>query len=162
MTQAAAKLTSSQEDYLEVILALSRAQNVARVRDIAKRLGVGKSAVTAALKTLAKRDLVNYDPYQFITLTDLGQAAAQRIDDKHVTLRRFFQRVLGLRREPAEANACRMEHYADDIVLRRLRCLGEFMQTADEDDRTPQEAFGEFLADWTDNDVSRSEGRRDR
>jgi len=150
MTQAATKLTSSQEDYLEAILALIRQESVARVRDIAKRLGVGKSAVTAALKTLAKRELVNYDPYQFITLTEQGQAAAEQIDDKHVTLRRFLQRVLGLEHDVAEANACRMEHYADEAVLRRLRCLGEFMQaTADEAD-TPQDAFRRFLAGWKD------------
>ena len=150
MMQTAMKLTSSQEDYLEAILALIRQGRVARVRDIAKRLGVGKPAVTAALKTLAKRELVNYDPYQFITLTERGQAAAERIDDWHVTLRRFLQRVLGLGHNVAEANACRMEHCADEVVLRRLRCLGEFMQTAADDADTPQEAFQRFMTGWTD------------
>ena len=47
------------EDYLEGIIVLVRRDRVARVRDIAGRMGVGMSSVTAALKSLSKRKLVN-------------------------------------------------------------------------------------------------------
>ena len=114
------KLTSSKEDYLEAIWALESEDGVARVRDIAARLDVGKSAVTAALKSLAKRDLVNYAPYEFITLTDRGRELAKEVDRRHQVLRRFLMEVLGLEAEVAEANACRMEHVVDNVVLERL------------------------------------------
>ena len=114
------ELTSSKEDCLEAIWALERQDGVARVRDIAARLDVGKSAVTAALKSLAKRDLVNYDPYQFITLTDRGRELAKKVDRCHQVLRRFLTEVLGLKADVAEANACRMEHVVDNVVLERL------------------------------------------
>ena len=70
-------LSRSLEDYLETILLLVRRKRVARVRDIAKRLNVGMPAVTAALKALSKRKLVNYDPYQVVTLTDRQQRRGQ-------------------------------------------------------------------------------------
>ena len=114
------ELTSSKEDCLEAIWALERQDGVARVRDIAARLEVGKSAVTAALKSLAKRELVNYDPYQFITLTDRGRELAREVARRRQVLRRFLTEILGLEAEVAEANACRMEHVVDNVVLQRL------------------------------------------
>lgn len=146
VTKPARKLTSSQEDYLEAILALVRQENVARVRDIARRLGVGKSAVTGALKILAKRKLVNYDPYEFITLTERGQAAAERVIDRHVMLRHFCRHVLALDDDVAEANACRLEHHADDELLARLEQLVTFMETTRPDGLSVREGFHRFLA----------------
>ena len=105
---------------MEAIWALQCEGGVARVRDIAARLDVGKSAVTAALKSLAKRKLVNYDPYQFITLTDRGRELAKEVARRHQVLRRFMTEILGLEAEVAEANACRMEHVVDNVVLQRL------------------------------------------
>lgn len=105
---------------MEAIWALQCEGGVARVRDIAARLDVGKSAVTAALKSLAKRELVNYDPYQFITLTDRGRKLAKEVARRHQVLRRFMTEILGLETEVAEANACRMEHVVDNVVLQRL------------------------------------------
>ena len=121
------KLSSSKEDYLEAILCLVRQNRVARVRDIALRLGVGMSSVTSALKVLSKRELVNYDPYQFVTLSDRGRHLAEQISRRHDDLRSFLAEVLGLPAQVAEANACRMEHAMDDEVLERFRALAEFV-----------------------------------
>jgi DtxR family Mn-dependent transcriptional regulator len=121
------KLTASLEDYLEAVLFLVRANRVARVRDIAAHVGVGSPAVTAALKTLAKRGLVNYEAYQLITLTPRGRELAERISRRHHALRRFFSDVLGLEPEAAQANACRVEHVMDDDALERLIQFDEFV-----------------------------------
>jgi len=121
------KLTSSLEDYLEAILFVVRQKRVARVRDIAERVGVGMPSVTAALKTLARRKLVNYDPYQAVTLTDRGRELAEQISHRHHALRRFLADVLGLDSDAADANACRMEHAVDDELLERLIRFAEFI-----------------------------------
>ncbi|MFP4053820.1 MAG: metal-dependent transcriptional regulator [Phycisphaerae bacterium] len=135
MAKTAKKLTASQEDYLEAILLLVREGRVARVRDIAGHLGVGKPSVTAALKGLAKRKLVNYDPYQYITLTDAGREVAERIERRHNVLRDFLQNILGVDAETAEANACRMEHAVDQQVMQRLKAFAEFAETCPQFDR---------------------------
>jgi len=120
------RLTRSQEDYLEAIWALVRANRVARVRDIAHHLDVGMPSVTAALKTLAERGLVNHDPYQLITLTDAGREAAREISRGHQVISRFLSDVLGMDAKSADANACRMEHAADKVLLERLSDFVEF------------------------------------
>jgi DtxR family Mn-dependent transcriptional regulator len=115
------------EDYLEAVLFLVRQNRVARVRDIAARLGVGMPSVTAALKALAHRKLVNYDPYQYVTLTAHGQELAEQISRHHYDLRSFLADVLGLDSATAESNACRMEHAMDEQALERLRFFAEFI-----------------------------------
>ncbi len=123
------KLTSSLEDYLEAILYLVRRKQVARVRDIADRVGVGMPSVSTALKSLAKRGLVNYDPYEAVTLTTRGREVAEGVSQRHHLLRRFLTDVLGLDSETADANACRMEHAVDDALLDRLMHFSVFIRT---------------------------------
>ena len=65
----AATLSSSLEDYLEVIFHLVAAKQVARVKDIAKKIQVKNSSVTGALRPLADKGLINYTPYDVVTLT---------------------------------------------------------------------------------------------
>ena len=139
----ARKLTSSQEDYLEAILLLVRRGQVARVRDIAKLLNVGMPSVTAALKILSKRELVNYDPYQVITLTDHGQEMAEGVNRRHDLLNKFFVEVLGLDEPTAEANACRMEHAVDSALVERLTKFVEFIHGCP---RAGEDWVGEFAA----------------
>jgi Mn-dependent DtxR family transcriptional regulator len=70
-------LTSAMEDYLEAIYHLEKERRIARVRDIANRLGVKMSSVTSALKSLGGRGLIQYDPHQFITLTEAWDKKGQ-------------------------------------------------------------------------------------
>jgi DtxR family Mn-dependent transcriptional regulator len=86
-------------------------------------------SVTTALKGLASRKLVNYDPYEAVTLTDRGREVAEEISGRHFALRRFLTDVLGLDSESADANACRMEHAVDDALLVRLTRFAEFIHT---------------------------------
>ena len=73
------KLSASQEDYLEAIFNLFNTGAVVRSKDIAKSLEVGMSSVTGALRSLGEKKLINYKPYEYITLTDSGQKVAALI-----------------------------------------------------------------------------------
>ncbi len=123
-----AKLTASLEDYVESIYHIAVRQGAARVTDIAADLDVAKSSVTAALKNLSARGLVNYDPYSVVTLTDDGERAARRVVRRHVILGKFLQEVLGISSEVAEANACRLEHAMEADVVDRLLEFVEFIE----------------------------------
>jgi DtxR family Mn-dependent transcriptional regulator len=136
-------LTASLEDYIEAILLLVRRGRVARVRDIARMIGVGMPSVTAALKTLSKRGLVNYDPYEVVTLTDRGREAAEDVSLRHATIRRFLTEVLGLSPGDAETNACRIEHAVDQSLLERLAALVEYMRRCPRVSRIRLADFGE-------------------
>ena len=113
-------LSESLEDYLETILNLEKKNKVARVKDIADKLGVLRGSVTGALKTLAEKELINYEPYSYITLTRRGMAIAREVNRRHTVIRNFLENVLLIRPERAEANACRMEHAMDKVAIDRL------------------------------------------
>ncbi len=137
------KLTASQEDYLEAIWALIWAEGVARVSDIADRLHVSMPSVTGALKTLAKRELAEYTPHKYVTLTDRGMELAERISARHKVLRKFLTDVLTVGNNIANSNACRIEHAVDEVVSERLRCFVEFLSQDAEASRLV-EKFNDF------------------
>jgi DtxR family Mn-dependent transcriptional regulator len=120
-------LSASLEDYLEAIYMIARHKRVARAKDIAGRLGVNRSSVTGALHSLAERELVNYAPYDLITLTPAGERIAARISRRHTLLRDFFVRVLGVEASEAEESACRMEHAVSEAVFDRLAQFVDFI-----------------------------------
>ena len=142
----ARKLSASQEDYLEAILSLTRDSGAARVRDIAERLGVAMPSVSGALKALARRKLVHYQPYELVTLSDRGGQLAEGIVRRHGVLRRFLTDVLGMDRPTAEANACRLEHAADDVLLQRLGWFVEFLSQRKPTGRNCLAAFRRFCS----------------
>ncbi len=60
-------LSASLEDYLEAIFHIEQEKHAARAKDITERLQVSGASVTAALRTLAEKKLINYAPYDLIT-----------------------------------------------------------------------------------------------
>jgi len=122
-------LSESLEDYLEAIYHVVLAKQAARATDIRDRMGVNRSSVTGALRALAERGLVNYAPYDLVTLTDSGQATAERVVRRHRVLRDFLVKVLAVDDEIAETAACGMEHHIGKVVVERLGCLAEFLES---------------------------------
>jgi DtxR family Mn-dependent transcriptional regulator len=122
-----AVLSESLEDYLEAIFHIVAAKQAARASDISDRLGVKRSSVTGALRALAERGLVNYAPYDIITLTEAGRAEAMDVVHRHGVLRDFFVEVLGMDEALADEAACGMEHHAGKVLLGRLAHLAQFV-----------------------------------
>jgi DtxR family Mn-dependent transcriptional regulator len=113
-------LTPALEDYLEAIFNLCRVDRAARSRDIAENLNVHKSTVTAALKSLGHLRLVNYSPYEAVTLTMEGRRLAEDVIRRHQALRDFFIDILKVEAGMAEKAACGMEHAIPREIVDRL------------------------------------------
>ena len=135
-------LSESLEDYLETILALEKSQKVARVKDIADRMGVLRGSVTGAVKNLADKGLINYAPYSFITLTPKGEAIAREVTRRHRVIKAFLQDVLLLEEKQADENACRMEHAMDKDAIDRLV---QFIEYIDHCPRAGSDWLGAFV-----------------
>ena len=103
------KLHMSGEDYLETILILEQSQSEVRAVDIAERMGVTKPSVSYATKRLRESGYITMDKTGLITLEPKGLAIAREMLDRHHTLTNFLVR-LGVDRETAEADACKIEH----------------------------------------------------
>lgn len=123
-----ATLSASLEDYLEAIFHIQREKRAARPKDISRRLNVGNSSVTGALKALAARQLVNYAPYDVVTLTPTGEEAARDVVWRHETLREFFIKILAADADLAEKAACEMEHAVPSELIDRLVRFVEFVE----------------------------------
>lgn len=120
-------LSASLEDYLEAILRIISQKGAAKAKDIAKALKVNNSSVTGALKMLAQKGMVNYAPYDVITLTDTGRTLAVDIARRHESLRTFFHTVMAVYDEMADEMACKMEHMVTSDMLERFEALTAFM-----------------------------------
>ncbi len=138
-------LSASLEDYLEAIFNLACESNVARSKDIAKLLGVSKSSVTGALRVLKEKGLANYKPYDSITLTKTGQAAAAVVVRKHNILKSFFVNVLGIEKDVAQQAACKAEHILGPEVIARLLSFIEFVTKNGEKGYSLADKFKKFF-----------------
>ena len=120
-------LSASLEDYLEAIFNLTRQSTVARSKDIAERLSVARPSVTGALRLLAQKGLVNYEPYGLVSLTKAGQVKAAAVARKHAIITSFFINVLGVDANSAAEAACRAEHTLGKHITGKLMSFVEFV-----------------------------------
>ncbi|TVQ21982.1 MAG: metal-dependent transcriptional regulator [Spirochaetaceae bacterium] len=121
-------LTESMQMYLKAIHQVQTRKGAARVTDIAAIAAVNKASVSAALKVLAAKNLVNYAPYDLVTLTDEGHGIAEELDRRFRTLTRFMIDVLGLPADQAEENACSLEHDVSASLSSRLSRFIEYYE----------------------------------
>lgn len=103
------KSEESVEDYLETIYILSQRLPVVRSIDIATEIGYSKPSVSVAMKNLKNRGYICVSGEGYITLTEEGNALAKDTYERHTVLRDWLIR-LGIDRETASADACKMEH----------------------------------------------------
>ena len=103
------QINESSENYLETILVLSRRLPVVRSVDIANELGFKKSSVSVAMKNLREKNHITVTDAGFIYLTDEGRKIAEMIYERHEMISGFLER-LGVSREIATEDACRIEH----------------------------------------------------
>ena len=121
-------LSASLEDYIEAIHHIVNEKHVARSKEIASRLEVSRASVTEALRALARKGLINYAPYEAITMTAKGRKIAKDVIFRHNALKRFFIEVLAIDQPIAEEAACRIEHAAPPEVISRMISFTQFMQ----------------------------------
>lgn len=110
----------SGEDYLEAVLVLGRKAGPVRVTALARRLGVSKPSVVAALSSLERKGLARHERYGGVELTAAGRKVAATVFSRHRLLCEFLEGVLGVGRETAERDACRIEHGLSPETVQRL------------------------------------------
>ena len=103
------KSEESMEDYLETILVLSKRLPVVRSIDIANELNYSKPSVSVAMKNLKGREYITVSEEGYIRLTESGKHLAESVYERHSVLSDWLIR-LGVDREIAIADACKMEH----------------------------------------------------
>lgn len=127
-------LSSNMEDYMETISLLAEEKGAARVKDIAKRLDIKMPSVTSALNKLKALELIDYEKYGFVKLTEQGSILAAQVYNKHKCLTEFFKKVLMLDDSTADQEACRVEHALSPETCVQFHKLLTFIRNAESAD----------------------------
>ena len=142
----AGTISASLEDYLEAIFHIIEDKQAVRAKDISGRMNVSRSSVTGALHAMAERGLVNYQPYDVITLTREGEAAAKDVIKRHEGLRDFFVEILGIDFEQADEAACGMEHAMSHEILERIVQFMKFVAECPDGGAERIKKFNDYCA----------------
>ena len=106
-------LQESGEMYLETILILSQQKGAVRSVDISEYMGYSKPSVSRAVGLLKNGNYIVMEEDGHITLTPAGRQIAEKIMARHTLLTDLLI-SLGVSRETAAEDACKMEHVISD------------------------------------------------
>ena len=110
------------QDYAKAIYALQRRSDGAPVatNDLAERLRVTPASVSAMLKKLAERGLVEHVPYRGVLLTPAGERVALEVLRHHRLLELYLVEHLGMTWDEVHAEADRLEHHISEGLEDRI------------------------------------------
>jgi DtxR family Mn-dependent transcriptional regulator len=138
------QLSASLEDYIEAIYHIVAEKNAARGKDISKRLNVSGPSVTEALRALSQKGLINYAPYEAITMTPEGKTVALEVIRRHNALKKFFIEVLAVDESTAELGACRFEHTAPAEIIEQMVNFSKFLDVCPRGGKELIKGFSDF------------------
>ena len=120
-------MTYSEENYLKIIYHLSAVSKTeVSTNAIAQEMQTKASSVTDMLKKLAEKELVVYQKYQGVSLTDQGLFAAKMIVRKHRLWEVFLVEKLDFTWDEVHEIAEELEHIQSDKLINKLDAFLDF------------------------------------
>ncbi|MBR5571728.1 MAG: metal-dependent transcriptional regulator [Oscillospiraceae bacterium] len=114
------RLQESGEMYLESIYVLTKNNPHVRAIDVGEYMGYSKPSVSRAMGLLKSGGYVSVDEAGFITLLPPGREVAEKIYERHTLLTSFLIQ-LGVSKEVASEDACRLEHVLSDESFEAIK-----------------------------------------
>ena len=99
---------------------LQKKSGMVRSVDLARHMGFSKPSISHAVGVLRDGGFLTVDKDGFLHLTDIGREIAEKIYERH----QFFTEQLvavGVDRETAERDACRIEHVISEEAFEKLK-----------------------------------------
>lgn len=112
--------TSSEEDYLKAIYALSDNKNGASTSALANHLDMKASSITDMLKKLSDKGWINYEKYKGASLKKEGKVIALNIVRKHRLWETFLVNKLNFKWDEVHEIAEQLEHIHSNELINRL------------------------------------------
>ena len=112
-------IQESGEMYLETILILSRRGPVRSI-DVSEYMGYSKPSVSRAVSLLKSGGYLTMEESGFLHFTEAGQELAEKIYERHTILADALM-SLGVEKEAATEDACRIEHVISDESFRAIK-----------------------------------------
>ena len=114
------RLQESGEMYLETIYLLTEQGTGVRSIDVCEHMGFSKPSVSRAVGLLKTGGYIEVDKDGYISLTDVGREVAVKMYDRHRLLTDFLM-SLGVDKETATTDACKIEHHISDESFEALK-----------------------------------------
>ena len=118
------KLLESGQMYLETIYVLSKKMPAVHSIDVSESMGYSKPSVSRAIGLLRSGGYVDMAEDGSLILTPTGIEAAEKIYERHTILTALLTK-LGVDRETAAEDACKMEHSISDASFEAIKKLAE-------------------------------------
>jgi DtxR family Mn-dependent transcriptional regulator len=120
-------MTISEENYLKVIYHLSLVSPKGiNTNAIAGMLNTKASSVTDMMKKLSDKELVAYQKYQGVTLTEKGFHSAKMIVRKHRLWEVFLVDKLNFSWDEVHEIAEELEHIKSEVLINKLDAFLDF------------------------------------
>lgn len=113
------KITSSMEDYLEMIYRLYQEGHPIRIKNLAKALHVKPSSASKMTGNLKSQGLVRFEKYSTISLTDDGLKLGKYLLFRHEILHRFFCYINQSSNELEQVE--KVEHFIEPETIYNLQ-----------------------------------------
>ena len=113
-------LQESGEMYLETIYILTKKNHDVRSLDVAEYMNFSKPSVSRAVGLLKQGEYITVDQKGYLHLTAMGEEIAAKMYERHMLLTEFLIR-LGVDRETASADACKIEHDISDKSFEAIK-----------------------------------------
>ena len=114
------QLKESGEMYLQTIYVLSKKTGYVRSVDVGEKMGYSKPSVSRAVGLLKEGGYITVDNHGSIKLTDKGKEVAEKTYERHTVLSQLFE-MIGVDKEIAAADACKIEHVISDETFFALK-----------------------------------------
>lgn len=126
ISQQEGSLTSSMEDYLEMIYRECSQVGYTRVGRVSEMLHVKPSSASKMIFKLADMGYLKYDRYEIIQLTEIGQKAGAALLHRHMVIAEFLQLV----ESPNVLEETELiEHSLCTVTVENLQILTRYFQS---------------------------------
>jgi len=115
-------ITRNVEDYLKAIFYLTQEFDYEKVgtNQLAENLGLSPASVSVMIKKMKDKDLVDYEKYGKIALTEPGQIIALRLVRKHRLWETFLHQHMNFSWDEVHEVAHQLEHINSPKLIREL------------------------------------------
>jgi Mn-dependent DtxR family transcriptional regulator len=126
LLQQKKNLTPSMEDYLEMIYRDCLTDGYTRVNILAERLSVQAPSASKMVQKLTELELLDYEKYGIIRLTDAGRELGEFLLNRHQAIEKFLTH-LGVT-ESLLTETEMIEHNVSLATLNRIELLNRFFE----------------------------------
>ena len=113
-------ISSSLEEYVKTIYVLKKQGQDIKVTTIANRMNCTKPSVNKAIKNLKANEMLEYEAYGEIRLTNKGEALAKKVLEAYDIVYVFLTEILEIPKEEAKEEAIRLKAVMNDNTLNML------------------------------------------